>query len=325
MDQIVFKDIKLKVSPFDVLKKNRCISTLSRDFLNVAFKHGGYVAGGFARLVARHMLGLVDTKLYNGDTVEMFCDAINAHLGHGDLPKSNVSNFRNAGKGDIDVWFPDYKSLSEFENSPELKQILTFGAYNVYSSPSVTNCATEYVFQERVRIQVIKSWVMPRHEQLSRFDIYNAMCALDNESYTVPEHWEALERANMLHVTSWKSPWTVTRVFKYMNRKGYKHITPETCSYMHAAALDAIEFIRKNPKPNDDQLKELSKRPCGQLGRLDLRQISHRLKKLLPQMTNAQLLELSMYMGNNSSADYDPMMKILIDRIPVNASSLVMK
>src|SRR5579863_3491282 len=116
-DAITFKDVRLPESFTTKVRKDRILSGATCDLLNVVFNNGGYIAGGFGTICARFYLGLQQEEL------GLF-GSIKEHLGSPSLYQNisftsrNNFPFRNAGCGDIDVWFPTLKQLSSFMHDP---------------------------------------------------------------------------------------------------------------------------------------------------------------------------------------------------------------
>lgn len=311
-DTIKLQDVTLPGSFLEHMKRERPFRVATRDLLQVAFDHGGYIAGGFGTIVGRHYL----LKLPH--QADLF-DHIMRHLGdrrHG----NERSIYKNVGRGDIDVWFPDAQSLGGFINDPRRLQMISSGI--VVASPTVTGCALEHEVNEEVRVQVIQHFLMPMHQQLVRFDIYNAMVGLTDTTITFPEHWVELEEKRMLHVSNWASPWTINRFFKWQRVKGYQHVTPSVADHLIDEVFKAIEWgqtcapsILNEPEPDKQLNKELRQNKLRKAVMLYPAGIQNLLKPVVMDLSGEQLLQLSSLFRCPSR--YDHAMQEIRRRMPV--------
>lgn len=231
-DAVTFKRARLNLDLPRWLVERGVVEPTVGDFLRLAFERGGYVAGGFAALFGRHHLF---------DDASACAGALYDHLGRGFDP-NDASPFSNTHSGDIDVWFPDGGSLDGFFSHAWLRAMRLEG--HVVSRPTRLSTGEEYVIGGRVRVQVIRRYLLPVEEQLSRFDLFNAMVALETDRITYPKGWLDLESQATLHVANWGSPWTIGRVFKYLRRKGYERVTADTASRLVSEAVAAAEWAR---------------------------------------------------------------------------------
>lgn len=288
-DGSTFKTKFLDINVIADLKKHMCFNAVTACLLQTAFDHGGYIAGGFGTLIARHYLldGFKDLE-------DGVFDGMRKHLGQPGLA-DNKSPFKNAGCGDIDVWFPHIRNLSAFMHDQRRTDLIAHNHITV--TPTLTNAALEHLVERDARVQVITKWLQPLEDQISAFDIYNGAVAVTENIITVPEHWELLEKANTLHVTTWASPWTINRFFKWVERKGYKNVTPATADHVIKEVFRALEW-RERWAPaalEDEKIKTLIDR--DRLKRRFILQKGFRaqafLKPLMATLKSEQLVELS--------------------------------
>ena len=276
-----------------------CLTDGTLKLLALALEHGGYIAGGFAVVVARHLL-LQQPDLFA---------AILRHT------RGQVGQY-GGYHGDIDVWFPNAASLNQFLNDPRR---LTAASINQFlDTPlrltgtvvkrTVTGSAIEYVVDGDVKVQVVTRWLRPIEDQISHFDIYNAMVGLTNTTLVVPEHWEELERANVLHVHQWNSSYTMKRLFKYIYKKGYKALSPTTTDHLYDEVCKACE---QHGAPTNYSYLGASLVECR--GRMGLFQ--YRLKPIIASFSSEQLLQLSSLFTTRSN--YDHAMQEIHRRMPV--------
>jgi len=288
-DGSTFKTTTLNFNIIGDLKKHMCFNSVSARLLQTALENGGYIAGGFGTLVARHYLldGFKDLE-------DGVFDAMRKHFGQPGMADGN-SVFKNAGCGDVDVWFPNIKNLSAFMHDQRRTDLIA--SKQVVVTPTLTGAALEHLVERDTRIQVITKWLQPLKDQIAAFDIYNGAVAVTENTITVPEHWELLEKANTLHVSTWASPWTINRFLKWIDRKGYKNVTPSTADHVYKEVFKALEWREKWAPAalEDEKIKKLIEN--DRLKRRFILQKGFRaqtlLKPLMSSLKGEQLVELS--------------------------------
>jgi len=303
--------------PFRLLVRmfrERILTGTTCHLLRVAFDHGGYIAGGFGTLMARWFV-LQESKIIGN-----LHHRVRSHL---DLPKDprlmplNMPLWRvNPRCGDIDVWFPDDASAHGFLSDPRRLKMMESNA--VWAAETATGTAVEHVVPRDVRIQVITRFVMPIEEQLSRFDIYNGMVAFTEDELIIPEHWEALERGQVIHVSTWKTPWTVNRFFKWLRHKGYKHVTPATADHLAEAAIETLQWFQEHQAElsREDMDQAVSKNTMLKHVALYPTKIQKLLKPIMSTLTAERLLELSAIF-HPAPGHYDLAMQEIRKRMPL--------
>lgn len=283
--------------------KYAAVFPATKRFMQLAFHHGAYCAGGFAALIARQTI-VPDP---NSDT----CTAVRLHTNRSQscLPGDSTP-FSSVGKGDIDLFFPSQAHVSGFYANDEVFNLL---GQQAWSRTSVLGVAREHFFGTGTeKVQVITRYTAPIKHQLSSFDILNAACAFNHQHMFVPTGWLELERERTLHVHRWNQ-FTVGRVNKYMRRKGYISLSPKTASEIHDKAICALKEIaelREKGTLSTLSQKDLPK-TIQAFGGADPRKVAHRLHPYLPSFTNEQLLELSVLCPQGN---YNEAFKMLINR-----------
>lgn len=282
------------------LRSCRAVGFKTEKLLKIVFRHGGYIAGGFGIVVARHV---VSDKPIDWDS---FGDSIADHIGISRFNQTPFTPFGKAGHGDIDVWFPNNDQLSAFMLDPERLEMWNENAFTC--EQTITGTALEHIVDNRVRVQVIKQFLMPMQEQLSRFDIYNSMVGITDDAVIVPENWKKLESSRTLHVHDWRtSKWTINRLFKYMDRKGYRHVSSETAERLAQEVVNTLEwhaehkdeFVNMTSKNIDElNLNKLKKTAVLSMSVLKL------IRKFLPSMNNDNLLLLSALLDQKTDYNY---------------------
>lgn len=236
-----FETIKLPIDLVTDLGKKQALNSRPRQFLDKVFQNGGYIAGGFATVLARHYL----LKPENDD---VFIDQINRHLGQPEEPRPS-NPFVNVGCCDIDVWFPDKEHLDSFFTN--LGDLTKFSV-----GPTTSGAAVGYIMPNQAIFQVITKYLRPEKEQLQAFDIYNGAVAVNANEIVVPLDWYSLEEKNVLHVSNWSSSWTINRFFKWINRKKYyKSVTPSTARHVYDHLKTVLEFEKEISQEEKERLK----------------------------------------------------------------------
>lgn len=312
MDDLRFVVHRLETSMLDMLATTNTFGfrANTRELLRLVYQCGGYIAGGFGTIIARHLVKGVEPSVNRFKNLD---DSIRMHLRTPDVKKGGHSPYVNAGCGDIDVWFSDAVSLAGFMHASRRHEMID--AKLIHVSPTVTDAAVEHIIEYDARVQVITRYLADPTTQIASFDVYNGMVAVTNDSIIVPEHWVELENASMLHVATWTSPWTINRFFKWMDRKGYVSVTQETAHHVVKQALAIHERWCKGGIPedeikewHDDRLKRIVTKMPDMLQR--------RLQCTIPNLSGEELLQLSTFF-KPTTPKYDYAMRELHRRMPL--------
>jgi hypothetical protein len=199
-------------------------------------------------------------------------------------------------------------------NDPERLEMWNNKEFTCEST--ITGTALEHIIDSRVRIQVIKQFLMPMQEQLSRFDIYNSMVGITDDTITIPENWKELESKRMLHVNDWRtSKWTINRLFKYMDRKGYHNVSPETADRLAQEVINTLEWYSEHKTEFVDmKQKNIDELNLNKLKRTVVLSmpVLKLIKRFLSSMNNDNLLLLSALL--NEKSDYNYALQEFINR-----------
>lgn len=247
------------------------LSMKSAKLLKIAFSHDGFVAGGFAHLVTKYArMSVIDVELQASN-----------YLGTAPL---RTNPLLNAGRGDIDVFFPNKEALGRFMNVvrdlAKASDIEIFQDYPGYF--------TEIFVEDKHRFQIVHR-TEPVIDTLNGFDIYNGMVAFDGKGALVPNDWHELILANMLHVYNWNtSPLIINRLSKWVRKHRYSKLSPKTAAEIGDVAMSCVATLREKPwKPQWAPYSKIKSDP------VTADKVLLILRQFMPQMTNDQLLLLT--------------------------------
>lgn len=247
------------------------LSAASAHLLKVAFSYDGFVAGGFAHLVTKY------ARIPNIDVKQQ----VDHYLGTNPL---NNDPLFNAGRGDIDIFFPNKHALDCFmdmvrgaEKTGLLRIVQDYPGY-----------FTEVFVDEKHRFQIVHRTDSVTNT-LNGFDIYNGMVAFDGFSSIIPNDWHALIHSNMLHVYNWHtSPLIINRLSKWVRKHRYSKLSPKTAAEIGDAALACVIALKEKPwKPQWAPLSKVKSDP------VTADKVLFILRQFMPHMTNDQLLLLT--------------------------------
>jgi hypothetical protein len=262
------------------------------DLVMLAFKHKGWVAGGFARRLLHDLRfpPLVDSS--PGDQRWNFhiAQRTKLYLGDRKIQKDPVRNTQ----GDIDLFFESTDDLWRFKL--EFAE-LSFSIGSPYVNAWTTNIVVpkvyiEFVVNDTTRVQVVENHVGSIDDILNGFDIFNAAVAFNDQFFVSPEGWEELEQAGMLHVFNYKSPMIINRVAKWYGKHNLYKLSPQTADNLGSIALDVIKKLKDHPY-------EFA---TGDTLNVDL--VIEKLRQLLPMLSTEQLLLLSTVFSLDSKESY---------------------
>ena len=208
----------------------------TRDLVKIAFEYKGYCAGGFGVCLAKSLLEKEDRAL---------CYLFRRSRRPVDPSKGYAGPFEDAVVGDIDLFFPEKSYAAAFLRDERVQEMIMSPDVKVQASP--TGAALEITINGEEKIQVIKKYCAPVHDQLMHFDLYNAMVAFDGEKLILPVDWESLNASKTLHVVSYKHDWLLSRVGKYRNKYNYPNMTQESSGRIFQYFVNELEAIVDDP------------------------------------------------------------------------------
>lgn len=243
--------------------RNIAIHPIAINFLQKALSCDGYVSGGFATLLARHVIGLGPCRnvsiLYDNNSSNNYYlfQYLRSYLMSGIDDSHAIKNGkldRTIRGGDIDIFFPTDK-LHFIE---QLHDYIKNEAQYVGETPA--GFGNEYRIKG-TNIQCISKINGDPHEVLSTFDIKNAQVYFDKSGIYVTKEWLDLEDTRTLAINRFDRPNIVWRVHKWKKRHEYKDIRNEDQDkYLESIYSLADRIITKNDKTIDiEKLKRIIK------------------------------------------------------------------
>lgn len=221
--QVVDDDAQLLTKLVDA----GCLPKQVVDILHSAFHTHGYVAGGFARLLAGYH---TRTRFKTFDELAL---AVHGHLR---MPNPHKGGFRPLG--DIDVFFEDAYWRDVFLDG--LKR-----SNNVDLFESVSGNACDLRVDGYYRIQFIKNYMGNIEEQLNSFDLVNSMVGFDGNRLVMHDDWQVLESSRTLDIDKITSMYILCRVAKYFHRHGYDRLTPRASERLTKLVFEELPNVRK--------------------------------------------------------------------------------
>lgn len=290
-----------QISVLDLLMQEGILPIAAEDFLRAVFENKGYVAGGFAALVARYVLckDTFDQKDCKFDINRHLYTALN-------VLQYDKNPYVNAIKGDIDVWFPNLDALEQFKTCDIIRDLNSQG-YILKTNKTITGIATESVVGEissSVRFQVIEKYLLPLEKQISQFDLHNSMVAFDDKQLIYVNTWLDLEKNSTVHAEHLNSEYTVCRILKYINRKNYKTVSHETANLLYNNVFNAVLQLELLKDMSDEEKNKVvdpfKKAFIHKKKNQAVKTVMMHLNKFLDKFTNEQLLMLSILSSSES-------------------------
>lgn len=214
---VVLREIDINL--FDLLKEMQTaniISVSSHELLVHALRNGGFIAGGFARYVALHVLGI---QRYD-----------RLHF----IPR------------DIDVFFTSAQTANEL-----VQRALDMNAFTLSPSPGkfAINIVDSTPKAAKLKLQFVTNLISPSIQAcLDAFDFTNVAVALTESKMFVPETWESLERAHQLDVKCIANNYVFKRIWRYLHSRNLNVLSPNSSKIFQKYIHDnsgAANFLTK--------------------------------------------------------------------------------
>lgn len=302
-----FEHIKPKFSVLNSLRDFSVLTPNTVELIRLAFNHGGYVAGGFARHVMIN-LDKLDSRHNSPSEISSLTSNLRGYLQN---YRRVENSWSHVNRGDIDIFFPHNNNLQQF-----LLARVDAHVSSVTMLEPKSNRAIDFVSDKDTLVNVITGFTFPKEEQLSRFDIVNAMVAFDDDEIVVAKDWQGYEEKKQLHVVNWESIFIVSRIAKWMRKHKLSTLSPTTASLVASRALDIIKELGDRDKAW--HTTSITPGILGVVGSNVTKIPAYKsyavlqsLKALLPMLSNEQLLLLSTVYGHDA---YDGAFQVLRSR-----------
>lgn len=174
--------------------------------LNLAFSHGGYVAGGYPRKI-------VSPNLTHKEKADLF--------------------YHHMNDSDVDLWFDKQESLDKFVSivGRDNRFVVT-NSYSNYAF-NINFCGKSHFFnrlsdeEKYYKVQAVKCKIGSPKEVIGDFDLVNAMIGFNKTTTWEDNTRQELENQNKLDVSNWSKPNLVSRIAKYVSEHRYSGFTTE--------------------------------------------------------------------------------------------------
>jgi hypothetical protein len=182
--------------------------------IRVAFEHGAWIAGGFARAVflCKRMDQFFSSSGYimPGD-IDLFFDSQEA-------ADAVITFYRNMGN--VDKSYGGNAAQTIYRLSQPVARISGINS---------------------ISIQVVNNptLILPIREQLDRFDFTNVCCAFRDEEFLAPPNLLELESSYLLDIKNSSSPFLAARIRKYM-RRGFAGVTDGSRQHITDWLINAV-------------------------------------------------------------------------------------
>lgn len=269
--------------------------------LSLALEHGGFVAGGFARIVANDRQNIDIQRNSVGDQIYYY-------LNLGDTYNLNGKNpFVKVDRGDIDVFFPTHGAYVDF--CSKLTDNLRSDTIRITNIGSSFTGAADNVICDGIMFQFIRFRFLPVEEMLETFDIGNVRVAFTNSEIIESPTRVQLEKDRILHVANFSGPYVFHRLEKMFRNAKYDSLSKETVENITPRLLDLVKKLKEQP---------ITKLPR----RLTYEKVLNVTSRFLPFLKNEDLLLLtSVYPADGDT--YSPIkgnsIKILLERAGITS------
>lgn len=252
----------------EICAEKRLFKPYVKTFIELAFSHGGFIAGGFARQV---MTPMFDPR----EEAEDLGTVIHDYLGMGrNIERKN--RWWKVGKSDIDIFFRTAKGRDSFFAA--ILKDASLASIPIFDSKTLA--CKEFDCGD-VSIQVIVMCAGAVEDVLSSFDIENAMIAFDATHRYISSNWLELENTKTFHVANWSTcSYSASRTFKWLQKRDYSQLSKETAKEFPWRAIKEVEEIKKKSDLSDYELGSLNWR------------LSHKLKVMMPMLSSSDIVLL---------------------------------
>jgi hypothetical protein len=218
------------------------------EVFNAAWDAGGYIAGGFARMV-----GVLDARSRNELTlyptwrdregwrnltlyVEMMMEPPRPPW-----EGKAVSNWNwkwRGTVGDVDLFFPNEASAWA-----AISRVKSRFGEGIHLAPTAAGYAQEVV-HDRCRYQFITKVNGTPEEVLDSFDLTNAKVALTPDAILTTPEWRELEEKRAIGIDVWSKPNLLWRVWKWARKHTYLKLRSSDEDRFVNVVFDALEATK---------------------------------------------------------------------------------
>lgn len=194
-----------------ILTNNQLVQSIeSHPGVQLAFKHGGFVAGGCLRFALANPAVEYNKKSSSKDY-------------------NRVHTY--AQRADIDIFFSKYDDYTAFTKAAKTSKYFE-------PEPSMSHFADNYevkrAFNRQAtcipiqKVQTIKFRMLSPEKTLEDFDFANSAIALTADKAFIHSDWQELEAQKLISIQSNRSNMLGHRLKKYIMRHGYVGVTKES-------------------------------------------------------------------------------------------------
>jgi hypothetical protein len=235
----VFKDL----DSFIIKNKDLIYFFENSAVMQLAFNSGGWIAGGFPR------------EIFN-------LERPSSSLEVDKIDFAQVQeNYLSRG-GDIDFFFKDEQTAIELQENEQIKKSFFAGPFNfaLTGYEFETQTASKKLEYITVCVQLVNKFFYNNIEETFRgFDFYNSCYAIHKvkEEYVLTYLKKAVEldQVNTLKINHVNSPYTISRIVKYMKRKNIDKIEDESIQKI-VDLVYKLGFDSFNEKYNHNNFKD---------------------------------------------------------------------
>lgn len=224
------------------------ITSHQANVFNAAWDHGGYIAGGFGRMV-----GVLDAcshselQLYPkwrdregwrnlAQYTEMMMDPPRPPWDEGS--KSSPHWKWRGSVGDVDLFFPNEASART-----AIDRVKSLFGDRAHYCVSRAGYAEEITYN-RCRYQFITKVNGTPGEVLASFDLTNAKVALLPDSILTHPEWKGLEEQRAIGIDVWNKPSLLWRVLKWARKHSYTKLRSSDQDRFVNVVFDALEATK---------------------------------------------------------------------------------
>jgi hypothetical protein len=211
----------------------------------IVWDHGGYIAGGFARMVttldatSRGELSTYPAwrRESSWRALKLYTELVHAAPPHPSGKASTHWQWRGT-VGDVDFFFPN-----EVAARAALGSVMNAFGERAHRETTAAGYAEEVTY-DRCRYQFITRVNGALEEVLSGFDLTNAKVALLPESILTPPEWLELEEARAIGIDLWNKPNLLWRVKKWAAKHSYRKLRTSDEDRFVNLVFDAFEAVK---------------------------------------------------------------------------------